>query len=89
MDPDRAHLVASFNTTNREKRTGPLAAGIPNYGADPKFFPRWEQRAGVPQNFMDEDVPYPLGREDRLQQEDLVEAIAQCGVNPPSLRSDR
>ena len=40
----------------------------------------------LPQNFMDEDVPYPLGREDIGSKEDLVEAIAQMRVTKPSIK---
>src|SRR4029077_6131905 len=36
--------------------------------------------------FMDEDVPYPLGREDIGSREDLVEAIAQMRIIKPSTR---
>src|SRR5256714_278679 len=74
MDPDRAHLVP-FNTTNREKELA-LQLGIPMYGADPKFFPLGT-KSGCRKIFMDEDVPYPLGREDIGSKEDLVDAIAQ------------
>src|SRR5438067_10155539 len=74
MDPDRAHLVP-FNTTRREKELA-LRLGIPMYGADPKFFPLGT-KSGCRKIFMDEDVPYPLGREDIGSKEDLVDAIAQ------------
>jgi hypothetical protein len=83
MDPDRAHLVP-FNTTNREKELA-LRLGIPMYGADPKFFPLGT-KSGCRKIFMDEDVPYPLGREDIGSKEDLVEAIAQMRVTKPSIR---
>ena len=83
MDPDRAHLVP-FNTTNREKELA-LRLGIPMYGADPKFFPLGT-KSGCRKIFMDEDVPYPLGREDIDTREDLVEAIAQMRMIKPSIR---
>ena len=83
MDPDRAHLVP-FNTTNREKELA-LRLGIPMYGADPKFFPLGT-KSGCRKIFMDEDVPYPLGREDIGGEEDLVEAIAQMRVTKPSIK---
>jgi hypothetical protein len=83
MDPDRAHLVP-FNTTNREKELA-LRLGIPMYGADPKFFPLGT-KSGCRKIFMDEDVPYPLGREDIGSREDLVEAIAQMRMIKPSIR---
>jgi len=83
MDPDRAHLVP-FNTTNREKELA-LQLGIPMYGADPKFFPLGT-KSGCRKIFMDENVPYPLGREDIGSKEDLVEAIAQMRVAKPSIR---
>jgi hypothetical protein len=83
MDPDRAHLVP-FNTTNREKELA-LQLGIPMYGADPKFFPLGT-KSGCRKIFMDEDVPYPLGREDIGSKEDLVDAIAQMRVTKPSIR---
>ncbi len=83
MDPDRAHLVP-FNTTNREKELA-LRLGIPMYGADPKFFPLGT-KSGCRKIFMDEDVPYPLGREDIGSREDLVEAIAQMRMSKPSIR---
>src|SRR2546430_13562621 len=60
MDPDRAHLVP-FNTTNREKELA-LRLGIPMYGGDPKFF-SLGTKSGCRKTFMDEDVPYTLGRE--------------------------
>src|SRR6476469_5303892 len=82
-DPDRAHLVP-FNTTNREKELA-LRLGIPMYGADPKFFPLGT-KSGCRKIFMDEDVPYPLGREDIGGKEDLVEAIAQMRVTKPSIK---
>src|SRR5713101_1058498 len=72
MDPDRAHLVP-FNTTNREKELA-LRLGIPMYGADPKFFPLGT-KSGCRKIFMDENVPYPLGREDIGSKEDLLNAI--------------
>src|SRR5213596_210981 len=83
MDPDRAHLVP-FNTTNREKELA-LQLGIPMYGADPKFFPLGT-KSGCRKIFMDEDVPYPLGREDIGSKEDLVDAIAQMRMAKPSIR---
>src|SRR5207249_5331213 len=83
MDPDRAHLVP-FNTTNRERELA-LQLGIPMYGADPKFFPLGT-KSGCRKIFMDEDVPYPLGREDLGSKEDLVEAIAQMRATKPSIR---
>ena len=55
------------------------------YGADPKFFPLGT-RSGCRKIFMDEDVPYPLGREDIGSREDLVEAIAQMRMSKPSIR---
>ena len=83
MDPDRAHLVP-FNTTNREKELA-LQLGIPMYGADPKFFPLGT-KSGCRKIFMDEDVPFPLGREDIGSKEDLVEAIAQMRLTKPLIR---
>jgi len=83
MDPDRAHLVP-FNTTNREKELA-LRLGIPMYGADPKFFPLGT-KSGCRKIFMDEGVPYPLGREDIGGKEDLIEAIAQMRVTKPSIK---
>ena len=83
MDPNRAHLVP-FNTTNREKELA-LRLGIPMYGADPKFFPLGT-KSGCRKIFMDEDVPYPLGREDIGSKEDLVGAIAQMRVTKPSIK---
>src|SRR5215472_13358591 len=83
MDLDRAHLVP-FNTTNREKELA-LQLGIPMYGADPKFFPLGT-KSGSRKIFMEEDVPYPLGREDIGSKEDLVDAIAQMRRTKPSIR---
>src|SRR6185503_2485863 len=83
MDPDRAHLVP-FNTTNREKELA-LQLGIPMYGADPKFFPLGT-KSGCRKIFMDEDVPYPLGREDIGSKEDLINAIVDMRVTKPSIR---
>jgi hypothetical protein len=83
MDPNRAHLVP-FNTTNREKELA-LRLGIPMYGADPKFFPLGT-KSGCRKIFMDEGVPYPLGREDIAGKEDLVEAIAQMRMTKPSIK---
>src|SRR5512133_4171003 len=83
MDPDRAHLVP-FNTTNREKELA-LRLGIPMYGADPKFFPLGA-KSGCRKIFMDEKVPYPVGREDIGSKEDLVEAIAQMRGTKHSTR---
>src|SRR6266511_42594 len=83
MDPDRAHLVP-FNTTNREKELA-LRLGIPMYGADPKFFPLGT-KSGCRKIFMDEDVPYPLGREDIGSKQDLVDAIAQMRSAKPSIK---
>src|SRR6476659_8558169 len=83
MDPNRAHLVP-FNTTNREKELA-LRLGIPMYGADPKFF-SLGTKSGCRKIFMDEGVPYPLGREDIGSKEDLIEAIAQVRVTKPSIK---
>src|SRR5713101_2955376 len=83
MDPDRAHLVP-FNTTNREKELA-LRLGIPMYGADPKFFPLGT-KSGCRKIFMDENVPYPLGREDIGSKEELIEAIAQMRTGKPSIK---
>ena len=83
MDPDRAHLVP-FNTTNREKELA-LQLGIPMYGADPKFFPLGT-KSGCRKIFMDENVPYPLGREDIGSKEDLINAIVDMRVTKPSIR---
>ena len=83
MDPDRAHLVP-FNTTNREKELA-FQLGIPMYGADPKFFPLGT-KSGCRKIFMDEDVPYPLGREDIGSKEDLVDAIAQMRRTKSSIK---
>jgi len=83
MDPDRAHLVP-FNTTNREKELA-LRLGIPMYGADPKFFPLGT-KSGCRKIFMDEDVPYPLGREDIGSKEDVLDAIVQMRGTKPSIR---
>src|SRR4029450_13778425 len=74
IDPDRAHLVP-FNTTKREKALA-RQLGIPMYAADPKFFPLGT-KSGCRKIFMDEDVPYPLGREDVGSKKDLLDAIAQ------------
>src|SRR6266513_1872102 len=82
-DPDRAHLVP-FNTTRREKELA-LQLGIPMYGADPKFFPLGT-KSGCRKIFMDEDVPYPSGREDIGSKEDLVDAIAQMRRTKPSIK---
>ena len=82
IDPNRAHLVP-FNTTNREKELA-LRLGIPMYGADPKFFPLGT-KSGCRKIFMDEDVPYPLGREDISSKEDLIGAIAQLRMTKPSI----
>src|SRR5918996_3528987 len=83
MDPDRAHLVP-YNTTNREKELA-LRLGIPMYGADPKFFPLGT-KSGCRKIFMDEDVPYPLGREDIGNKEDPVDAIMQMRMTKRSIK---
>jgi PGM1 C-terminal domain len=83
IDPNRAHLVP-FNTTNREKELA-LRLGIPMYGADPKFFPLGT-KSGCRKIFMDENVPFPLGREDIGSKEDLIGAIAQMRRTKPSIR---
>src|SRR5881296_2650710 len=77
MDPDRAHLVP-FNTTDREQELA-LRLGIPMYGADPKFF-ALGTKSGCRKIFMDENVPYPLGREDIGSKEDIVNAIVDMRV---------
>src|SRR5437868_9267567 len=83
LSPDRAHLVP-FNTTHREKELA-LRLGIPMYGADPKFF-ALGTKSGCRKIFMDEDVPYPLGREDIGSKEDLVDATAQMRRTKPSIK---
>jgi hypothetical protein len=83
MDPDRAHLVP-FNTTNREKELA-LQLGIPMYGADPRFFPMGT-KSGCRKIFMDENVSFPLGREDIGSNEELVDAIVQMRMTKPSIR---
>src|ERR1044072_9349545 len=74
IDPNRAHLVP-FNTTNRGKELA-LQLGIAVYGAHPTFFPLGTKR-GCRKIFMDENVPFPLGREDIGTKEDLIQAIVQ------------
>src|SRR5262245_3003508 len=83
IDPNRAHLIP-FNTTNREKELA-LRLGIPMYGADPKFFPLGT-KSGCRKIFMDENVPFPLGREDIGNKEDLIAAIAQMRKTKPSIK---
>src|SRR5204862_6288726 len=83
MAPDRAHLVP-FNTANREKELA-LQLGIPMYGADPKFFPLGT-KSGCRKIFMDENVPYPLGREDIGSKDELIDAIARIRVSKPSIK---
>src|SRR5215471_6661830 len=82
MDPDRAHLVP-FNTTNREKELA-LRLGIPMYGADPNFFPLGT-KSGSRKIFMDEGVPYPLGRENITSKDELFNAIVDMRVAKPGL----
>src|SRR6185437_4833910 len=82
MDPDRAHLVP-FNTTHREKELA-LQLGIPMYGADPKFFPMGT-KSGCRKIFMDEGVPYPLGREDIGSKDELFNAIVAMRVAKPGI----
>ena len=82
IDPDRAHLVP-FNTTNREKELA-LRLGIPMYGADPKFFPLGT-KSGCRKIFMDEDVPYPLGRENISSKDELFNAIVAMRVAKPGI----
>src|SRR6266487_728615 len=83
MDPARAHLVP-FNTTSREKELA-LRLGIPMYGADPKFFPLGT-KSGCRKIFMEENVPHPLGYENLVSKEDLIEAIAQMRARKPSIK---
>src|SRR5215831_11554101 len=82
MDPDRAHLVP-FNTTNREKELA-LRLGIPMYGADPNFFPLGT-KSGSRKIFMDEGVPYPLGRENITSEDELFKAIVDMRVAKPCI----
>ena len=82
MDPDRAHLVP-FNTTNREKELA-LRLGIPMYGADPNFFPLGT-KSGSRKIFMDEGVPYPLGRENITSKDELFKAIVDMRVAKPCI----
>jgi pheganomycin biosynthesis PGM1-like protein/ATP-grasp domain-containing protein len=82
MDPDRAHLVP-FNTTNREKELA-LRLGIPMYGADPNFF-RLGTKSGSRKIFMDEGVPYPLGRENITSEDELFKAIVDMRVAKPCI----
>src|SRR5437773_10768183 len=83
IDPNRAHLVP-FNTTNREKELA-LRLGIPMYGADPKFF-ALGTKSGCRKIFMEENVPHPLGYENLVSKEDLIEAIAQMRARKPSIK---
>src|SRR6266496_1542425 len=83
MDPDRAHVIP-FNTTDREKELA-LRLGIPMYGADPKFFPLGT-KSGCRKIFMEENVPHPLGYENLVSKEDLIEAIAQMRARKPSIK---
>ena len=82
LDPDRAHLVP-FNTTNREKELA-LQLGIPMYGADPKFFPLGT-KSGCRKIFMDEGVPFPLGRENITSKDDLFNAVVEMRVAKPGI----
>src|SRR5215216_7903848 len=82
INPDRAHLVP-FNTTNREKELA-LQLGIPMYGADPKFFPLGT-KSGCRKIFIDEGVPYPLGRENITSKDELFNAIVDMRVAKPGI----
>src|SRR5215475_10967440 len=82
MDRDRAHLVP-FNTTNREKELA-LRLEIPMYGADPNFFPLGT-KSGSRKIFMDEGVPYPLGRENITSKDELFNAIVDMRVAKPCI----
>jgi hypothetical protein len=82
MDPERAHLVP-FNTTNREKELA-LQLGIPMYGADPRFF-SMGTKSGCRKIFSEENVPYPLGRENIGSTEELIDAIVEMRAAKPSI----
>src|ERR1700756_4819462 len=82
MDPNRAHLVP-FNTTNREKELA-LRLGIPMYGADPKFF-TLGTKSGCRKNFIQENRPHPLGRENISSKDELFSAIVDMRVAKPCI----
>ncbi|HEX8098468.1 MAG TPA: hypothetical protein VF507_10545, partial [Pyrinomonadaceae bacterium] len=83
LDAERAHLVP-YNTTTLERDLA-IKLGIPMYGADPKFFPLGT-KSGCRRIFSEENVPYPLGREDIATEEEALGAIARMRAEKPSLR---
>jgi hypothetical protein len=82
LDSDRAHLVP-YNTTSLERDLA-LRLGIPMYGADPKFFPLGT-KSGCRRLFEEEGVPHPLGYEDLLSVEEVIDAIARMRAQKPAI----
>jgi len=83
INPDRAHLVP-YNTTEAERELA-IRLGIPMYGADPKCF-HLGTKSGARRIFAEEGVPHPLGVEDLLSEDSLVNAIVDMRRRRPAMR---
>lgn len=82
-DPNRAHLVP-YNTTTMERDLA-LRLGIPMYGADPKHFPLGT-KSGCRRIFAECGVSHPLGYENLMSVEDVLNAIMQMRARKPSIQ---
>lgn len=82
-DPDRAHLVP-FATTPADRELA-LRLGIPMYGCDPRLV-FLGTKSSARRLFREEGVPHPLGREDLVTEDDLVDAIVAMRRERPTLR---
>jgi hypothetical protein len=84
MIPDRArsHLLP-YNTTPLERDVA-VALGIPMYGADPRHFPLGT-KSGCRRLFAEEGVRHPLGYEDLMSVDDVVECLARMRAVRPTV----
>ena len=81
-DADNAHLV-TYNTTPLERDLA-LMLGIPIYGADPKYYPLGT-KTGCRRLFAEENVAYPIGREDLSSIDEVGHAIRDMRRQKPAL----
>jgi hypothetical protein len=84
VDRDRAHLVP-FNTTELERDLA-LALDIPMYGADPRFFD-YGTKTGCRRLFAELGVRHPLGAENLVGIDDVVEALRRLRAERPATAS--
>jgi hypothetical protein len=72
-----------YNTTPLERDVA-VALGIPMYGADPRHFPLGT-KSGCRRLFAEEGVRHPLGYEDLMSVDDVVECLVRMRAARPTV----